>query len=319
MTIEQLKAEIEAVTNENQQLKEQIQGPASAVEKETQEQTAKPAVSEKTSERRVQANGNPAKYKRTPVFHEFQKPVAGSHSTRGKQNVKAPLPRNTTHNNYEDSSLFDLTPRESKVVVQAADSSTHDPSQQPKNVTGKTGKDLPTQPKAFPPLEDGETGDASKDLTYLSFINAREIASLRKTIEQERLDQKQRVTLPRQVSRSETVAQRDIPPESHLQTLENTLPSKSAMKSYDAASAHATQQAHVPPKGDGSEHIRRHSETSIVSTRSRRRCSNAENVTSAFILPDITIRKTADHLEKLDPSNIQADTLGGNQNHHAQS
>ena len=39
-----------------------------------------------------------------------------------------------------------------------------------------------------------------------------------------------------------------------------------------------------------SEHARRHSETSILSIRSRRRGLDAENMTSAFIVPDITIR-----------------------------
>ena len=38
------------------------------------------------------------------------------------------------------------------------------------------------------------------------------------------------------------------------------------------------------------EHNRRHSETSILSVRSRRRGLDAENMTSAFIVPDITIR-----------------------------
>ena len=43
--------------------------------------------------------------------------------------------------------------------------------------------------------------------------------------------------------------------------------------------------------GEQPEHNRRHSETSILSVRSRRRGLDAENMTSAFIVPDITIRK----------------------------
>lgn len=38
------------------------------------------------------------------------------------------------------------------------------------------------------------------------------------------------------------------------------------------------------------EHNRRHSDTSVLSTRSRRRVQDPENMTSAFIVPDITIR-----------------------------
>ena len=41
----------------------------------------------------------------------------------------------------------------------------------------------------------------------------------------------------------------------------------------------------------GTEENRRHSESSMHSTRSRRRAVGAENMTSAFIVPDITIRE----------------------------
>lgn len=41
------------------------------------------------------------------------------------------------------------------------------------------------------------------------------------------------------------------------------------------------------------ENNRRHSDTSVLSTRSRRRGVDAENMTSAFIVPDITIRNPA--------------------------
>ena len=50
----------------------------------------------------------------------------------------------------------------------------------------------------------------------------------------------------------------------------------------------ATEPSLLP--GAQTEHSRRHSETSILSIRSRRRGLDAQNMTSAFIVPDITIR-----------------------------
>lgn len=52
---------------------------------------------------------------------------------------------------------------------------------------------------------------------------------------------------------------------------------------------HDVTKSSVLP-GPQPEHNRRHSETSILSVRSRRRDLDAENMTSAFIVPDITIR-----------------------------
>ena len=53
----------------------------------------------------------------------------------------------------------------------------------------------------------------------------------------------------------------------------------------------ATEHSVLPDAQAG--YNRRHSETSLLSTRSRRRGLNAENLTSAFIVPDITIRNLA--------------------------
>lgn len=66
------------------------------------------------------------------------------------------------------------------------------------------------------------------------------------------------------------------------------------MKDLTSRSANhndATEASLLPDRHP--EHNRRHSETSMLSTRSRRRGLNSENMTSAFIVPDITIRNPA--------------------------
>lgn len=69
-------------------------------------------------------------------------------------------------------------------------------------------------------------------------------------------------------------------------------PRKSSMKDLTSRSTNrndVTEPSLIPALQP--EHTRRRSDTSISSIRSRRRGLNAENMTSAFIVPDITIRK----------------------------
>lgn len=66
---------------------------------------------------------------------------------------------------------------------------------------------------------------------------------------------------------------------------------RSALEEYiDEPSIHSTKSQ--------AAHNRRHSDTSILSTRSKRRDPDAENMTSAFIVPDITIRSVPEIIEE---------------------
>ena len=68
------------------------------------------------------------------------------------------------------------------------------------------------------------------------------------------------------------------------------------------------------------EHNRRHSETSILSTRSRRRGLDAESMTSAFIVPDITIRNPVANIEEIPAVTKEAQkVLEGLANHNGQN
>lgn len=68
------------------------------------------------------------------------------------------------------------------------------------------------------------------------------------------------------------------------------------------------------------EHNRRHSETSILSIRSRRRGLDAENMTSAFIVPDITIRNPGVKSQPIPELTKEAqDVLNGLAKHDGQN
>ena len=110
-------------------------------------------------------------------------------------------------------------------------------------------------------------------------------------------------------------------PEAQAKQSQQILPRKSAMKDLTSRSTYesnATEPSRLP--GAHSEHNRRHSETSMLSQRSRRRGLNAENATSAFIVPDITIRNPGPGSQLVPELSKEAqDVLDGLAKHDGQS
>ena len=138
---------------------------------------------------------------------------------------------------------------------------------------------------------DKRNKDPSRDLTYLSFLDSGEVAKLRKTLEKERLERKKRQssTAPHTVQDVTSTGQ-DLTRFSQKSV--GAISRKPSLKNVTSTS--------VQPVPDGNEkshilsesgHERRHSEPSMLSTRSRRKGRSAENLTSAFIVPDITIKQ----------------------------
>ncbi|KAL4902264.1 hypothetical protein BDW74DRAFT_169725 [Aspergillus multicolor] len=128
-----------------------------------------------------------------------------------------------------------------------------------------------------------KSSTTEQDLTLLSFIDEREIAQLRKTLEEERLARKRQTE---NVTRQKTKA--PVPrPASALGDL--TANSKVTA---------AEEESHLTIPA---ERTRRHSEHSVTPVVQRRRRRIAEDMTSAFILPDITLRHVdlAENLNKL--------------------
>ncbi|RDW81321.1 uncharacterized protein DSM5745_04878 [Aspergillus mulundensis] len=169
---------------------------------------------------------------------------------------------------------------------------TKEPTAHTKETTGQTRKSSTTE----------------QDLTLLSFIDEREIAQLRKTLEEERLARKRRQSNP---APEHTTGETDnVTRQSALKPA----PRKSSMKETKApvprpasALGDLTANSKVSAtEGDShltipAERTRRHSEHSVTPVAQRRRRRIAEEMTSAFILPDITLRHAdlAENLTKL--------------------
>ncbi|KAF9885827.1 hypothetical protein FE257_012299 [Aspergillus nanangensis] len=135
-----------------------------------------------------------------------------------------------------------------------------------------------------------------KDVTLLSFIDEREIAQLRKTLEEERLARKRRVS---NTTRDHTA--NDTENTTRKSTAKSTAPRKSSMKETKEVPARpASAMGDLTTKSSVSlpededdlsvhtERQRRHSDHAVTP---RRRRQVTEDMTSAFILPDITLHR----------------------------
>lgn len=213
---------------------------------------------------------------------------------RAQRHVEAQLPKAT-----DDADMFDLTPRlrstanlSHKALEQDDDGSSGTEAnayQPPRN----KGKDKPTARSMSSRNGQAANDDTSRDLTYLSFLDGDEVAKLRRTLEQERLERKQRQSAKQQVSKEVTNATEQIHSEEQPQN-NTTLPRKSSMKDLSTrlVMSDGQEDTHMQAK-DTSEQTHQHPKTSVLSARSRHQQLNAENMTSAYIIPDITLQATA--------------------------
>lgn len=147
----------------------------------------------------------------------------------------------------------------------------------------------------------------SSSLTVF-FLQEREIAQLRKTLEEERLARKQRLANPKDQTAnnetSNTTRQSNMKPaprKSSMKESSKLVRPASAIGDITTVSKNSAPEAENKPSMT-KERQRRHSDhaTSVASPRRRRR--DIEDMTSAFILPDITLRH-ADVIAQ-DPSKL---------------
>lgn len=130
---------------------------------------------------------------------------------------------------------------------------------------------------------------AGQDFTLLSFIDDREIAKLRRRLEYERATRKQNQSLPAREQPSITSTAKRVasepPRKSSLkESKDSVVRPKSAL-----GEAVATSRPDQDAPGEGSSgRRRRHSDHSFQSQNRRKK--TIPDLTSAFILPDITLR-----------------------------
>ena len=313
--------ENESLKEENIQLKGRINQLRNAHDNETQQWATLENALQRKIERRTEAVKT--------LREQTGRSVSGSQENKAStaqvqdQTHTSRTSRNQHPAPKDNDGLFDLTPKHHEMTGKSTQSRVSRIIPEDDGDSDDTVEQRPTKVRlaekqaSFNRLEDGETGDASKDLTYLSFFDVRirfpalgpstdiyslqskEIAKLRKTIEQERIEQKQRKAARRQLVQQEDISPDEAQYEIQEQPTKPTTPRKSSLKGLTNKFIPITQQEVLAEEGqENAQHNRRHSETSILNVRSRRRGHDAENMTSAFILPDITIRAPADGTEQ---------------------
>ncbi|KAG2420908.1 hypothetical protein HFD88_000522 [Aspergillus terreus] len=152
-----------------------------------------------------------------------------------------------------------------------------------------------------------KSSGTDKDVTFLSFVDEREIAQLRKTLEEERLARKRRVS-----NTAKEYTANETENSTRRSTTKTTLPRKSSLKEtkeIPSRPASAIGDVTATSKVSAAENEdslsvpivrqRRHSDHAATP---RRRRHAVEDMTSAFILPDITLHH-ADAIAE-DPSRL---------------
>ncbi|KAJ5671629.1 hypothetical protein N7507_000756 [Penicillium longicatenatum] len=147
--------------------------------------------------------------------------------------------------------------------------------------------------------EQSKVSSQVEDLTLLTILDENEIARLRKTLEEERLSRKQRRSSASKDTTAETVNT------TRQSILKTPMPRKSSLREPKpqiprpaSAIGDVTTKSGVTSDGESSlvvptaERPRRHSDHSVTSMSSqRKKRRNIEDMTSAFILPDITLSR----------------------------
>ena len=311
VTTEHLKIENEAVKAENCQLKDRINELTTHRDNETQQWKAKETILQKQLERRLET---------VKALEDEKQALASRSQAETASNAKIlsqpqASATNSAKTQYADDydSLFDLTPRQPKTTVANPKEGGLCPSPNsridPKGSGHETSKqtiqgNLAVEKAPKNHEDNSQTGSAFQDTTFLSFFDTSEIAKLRRTIEEERAAQKQRIIARHQSTAKANTAVQE--PQSQTQMTNTSLPQETPVNDLRDRSTRSTQQPHLVVVDDdddndkkGNKINRRHSEPSTASTRSRRRARNTENMTSAFILPDITIRTPAANTQEL--------------------
>ncbi|THV93123.1 hypothetical protein D6D27_04539, partial [Aureobasidium pullulans] len=177
-------------------------------------------------------------------------------------------------------------------------SNTRQTTSKPQHVVDVSDVDSTTNLDFSRPIRDDtvEAEEDSKDITYLSFLDPRELAKLRKTLEEERRASKtaRSVSAPT-AQENATFTMTGAPRKSSLRDITNNDTGRFTIRSQVDENTGLLKNVRIqsPHMSDAISYSepRESTEASLMSTSSRRRnrSKSIEEMTSAFILPDITL------------------------------
>ncbi|CAI7663690.1 unnamed protein product [Penicillium glandicola] len=319
----ELKAENEELRQENADLKSQISrfSGRKAREQDTVESEPSSAVSDDVDDSQLytERSGDYSRSTRDNTSKSNRSTTRTRRHDDSRSKVSTQVNKEISRLEKEraDEALFSIEMPSSrrtstiKPSKSAVPRSSESKSSRKQPSTGKQrAKRVVVEDVTGPEVSEQTKASSETDVTLLSVIDEHEISRLRKTLEEERMMRKQRrSSTPKESNPTETVNS------IRQSILKAPAPRKSSLREPKAeiprpasATGDITTASKANTDGDSSltvpiaERSRRHSENSLPATSQRKKQRNATDMTSAFILPDITLHHI--DLAAADPSKL---------------
>ncbi|KAJ5170356.1 uncharacterized protein N7500_003139 [Penicillium coprophilum] len=315
----ELKAENEELRQENADLKSQISrlSGRKAREQDTVESEASSAVSDDVDDSQpyTERSTDLSRSTRDITSKSNRSTTRARRQDDSRSKVSTQVDKEISRIEKEraDEALFSIEMRasNSKPSKSAVSRSSESKSSRKQPSTSKQRvKRVIVEEVTGPEVSEQTKASSEADVTLLSVIDEHEISRLRKTLEEERLMRKQRrSSAPKESNPAETVNS------TRQSILKTPAPRKSSLRESKveiprpaSATGDITTASKANTHGDRSltvpiaERSRRHSENSLPATSQRKKQRNAADMTSAFILPDITLHHV--DLAAADPSKL---------------
>ncbi|KXG53685.1 uncharacterized protein PGRI_007350 [Penicillium griseofulvum] len=314
----ELKAENEELRQENADLKSQINrlSGRKAREQDTVESEASSAGSEDVDDSQLytERSGDYSRSTRdiTSKSNRSTTRIRRQDDSRSKVSTQVDKEISRLEKERADEALFSIemrasTSKPSKSVSRSSESKT---SRKQPSTNKQRVKRVVVEEVTGPEVSEQTKASSEADVTLLSVIDEHEISRLRKTLEEERIMRKQRrSSAPKESNPTETVNS------TRQSILKAPAPRKSSLRDSKAeiprpasATGDITTASKANTDGDRSltvpiaERSRRHSENSLPAVSQRKKQRNVADMTSAFILPDITLHHV--DLAAADPSKL---------------
>ncbi|KAJ5503414.1 hypothetical protein N7463_006288 [Penicillium fimorum] len=311
----ELKAENEELRQENADLKSQISrfSGRKAREQDTVESEASSAVSDDVDDSQLytERSGDFSRSTRDTTSKSQRSTTRTRRQDDSRSKVSTQVDKEISRLEKEraDEALFSIEMRasNSKPSKSAVSRSSESKSSRKQPSTSKQRvKRVVVEDVTGPEVSEQTKASSEADVTLLSVIDEHEISRLRKTLEEERMMRKQRRS---SAPKEETVNS------TRQSILKTPAPLKSSLREPKAeiprpasATGDITTASKANTNGDSSltvpiaERSRRHSENSLPATSQRKKQRNVADMTSAFILPDITLHHV--DLAAADPSKL---------------
>ncbi|KAJ5791660.1 uncharacterized protein N7518_008671 [Penicillium psychrosexuale] len=306
----ELKAENDELRQENADLKSQISRlrGRKAREQDTVESDASSAVSEDVDDSQLytERSGDASRSTRDITSKSNRSTTRTRRQDDSRSKVSTQVDREFSRLEKEraDEALFSIevpqsrrtsTSKPSKYVSRSSESKS---SRKQPNTSKQRVKRVVVEDVTGPEVSEQTRASSETDVTLLSVIDEHEISRLRKTLEEERMMRKQRrSSAPKESNPTETVNS------TRQSILKTPAPRKSSLRESKAeiprpasATGDITTASKENADGDSSltvptaERSRRHSDNSLPTTSQRKKQRSVTDMTSAFILPDITLQ-----------------------------